>query len=217
MTGNVLELFPHKVYEVNFPNYQIIQDDLIQEISTFFGDNFTSEYNNHDHPVRNGFLKDIYDVRNSSNINLPNLKSVFDFITVEGKKYWDEILSYSDQLTPYILNAWVTAVKNGGFVASHNHNPIPVAGVFYIRAEEGQGNLYLENPSDLVIGKAPYKANSGYVPQRFNYEMKSVSGKLILFPGWMKHFTKENTTNDIRISMAVNFGCQGQVWFTDLG
>jgi uncharacterized protein (TIGR02466 family) len=217
MNGKVLELFPHKIYEVDFPDYSKIQDQLIKEVSTYFNEDFTSDYNKHDHPIKNGNLKDIYDARVSLNIPHPNLKSVFDFITEEGKKYWDQVLGYTDQLDPYILNGWVTAVKQGGFVASHNHNPIPVAGVFYIKAEAGQGNLYLENPSDLFIGRAPYKANSGYVPQRFNYEMQSRSGKLILFPGWMKHFTKENTTNDIRISIAVNFGCQGQVWFTDLG
>ena len=217
MTGKVLNLFSHQVYEVEFPNFNKIQEQLIAEVSTFFGDNFTSDYNKHDHPIKNGHLIDIYNSMNSTEISHPCIKSVFDFITEEGKKYWNDVLGYHDGLHPYILNAWVTAVKNGGFVASHNHNPIPVAGVFYIKAEKGQGNLYLENPNDLLIGKAPYKANSGFVPQRFNHEIQSTSGKLILFPGWMKHFTKENTTNDIRISTAVNFGCQGEVRFTDLG
>jgi uncharacterized protein (TIGR02466 family) len=216
MSGKVLELFSHRVYEVDFPEYGKIQDQLIKEVSTYFKEDFTSDYNNHDHPIRQGNLQSIYNSRNPIELT-PELKKVFDFITEHGKTYWENVLGYHDQLYPYILDAWITAVRQGGFVSSHNHNPIPVAAVFYIKAEEGQGNLYLENPNDLLIGKAPYKANSGYVPQRFNYEMQSRSGKLILFPGWMKHFTKENTTNEIRISMAVNFGCQGQIWFTDLG
>lgn len=217
MTGKVLELFAHKIYEVEFPEFNKSQNQLIEEVSTYFDDNFTSDYNNYNHPFGNVNLKNIYDSRITTEVPHPNLKSVFDFITNEGKKYWDEILGYTDALDPYILNASVTAVKQGGFVASHNHNPIPVAAVFYIKAEQGQGNLYLENPSDIFIGKAAYKSNSIGVPQKFNYEINSTSGKLVLFPGWMKHFTKENTTNDIRISMAVNFGCQGQVYFTDLG
>jgi uncharacterized protein (TIGR02466 family) len=217
MTANVTELFAHSIYEIEFPNFSSIQNELITEVSSYFEDNFSSSYNGHEHPIRNGSLKDIYNSRISTEIDRPHLKSVFEFITEHGKKYWDEVLGYTDLLDPYILNAWVTTVGKGGFVSSHNHNPIPVAGVFYVKSEEGQGNLYLENPSDLFIGKAPYKANSGFVPQRYNYEIKSRSGKLVLFPGWMKHFTKENLTNDLRISMAVNFGCQGQVLFTDLG
>lgn len=216
MTAKILELFAHRVYEIELPNYSEIQDLVIKEASAYFNENFSSDYNNHDHPIRRGSLQSIYNSRNPVELP-PGLKTVFDFISEHGKIYWENVLGYHDQLHPYILDAWITSVRQGGFVASHNHNPIPVAAVFYIKAGEGQGNLYLENPNDLIIGKAPYKANSGYVPQRFNHEIESRSGKLVLFPGWMKHFTKENTTNDIRISMAVNFGCQGEVWFTDLG
>jgi uncharacterized protein (TIGR02466 family) len=218
MTEKVLELFAHKVYEVDFPNYHEIEQSLFDEVTSYFGENYSSDYNKHEHPIKNGGIKVIYDSRfkRLDDITNPAMRQVFDFITEHGKKYWD-VLGLSDQLNPYILNAWTTAVRNGGFVASHNHNPIPIAGVFYIKAEAGQGNLFIENPNDLLVGRFPYRANGEYVPQRFNYEIESKSGKLVLFPGWMKHFTKENTTNDIRISMAVNFGCQGQVWITDLG
>jgi uncharacterized protein (TIGR02466 family) len=217
MTAKVTDLFAHSIYEVDFPNFADIQPQLIEEVKTYFGDNYTNDYDKHDHPIRNGSLKNIYDARTMLEIDKPCLNSIFKFITEHGKTYWNDVLGYSDQLTPYILNAWITAVQQGGFVASHNHNPIPVAGVFYIKSEEVQGNLFLENPNDLIIGKAAYKANSDYIPQRFNYQLKSTSGKLVLFPGWMKHFTKENLTNDIRISMAINFGCHGQVWITELG
>ena len=217
MTGKISELFAHKVFEIDFPDYDKIQDKLILESSTYFGPGFTSDYNAHDHPIRNGHLKDIYNSIKSKEMPHPYIKLIFDFITEQGKEYWDQVLEYTEHLDPYILNAWITAVKGGGFVASHNHNPIPVAGVFYIKADKGQGNLFLENPSDLFIGRLPYKSNNGYTPHRFNHEIQSKSGKLVLFPGWMKHFTKENTTDDIRISLAVNFGCQGQVWLTDLG
>lgn len=217
MTAKVTDLFAHSIYEVEFPNFEDMQPELIEEIKTYFGDNYSSDYNNHDYPLKNGSTKNIYDARVMLETDKPCLNSVFKFITAHGKIYWNDILGYTDHLTPYILNAWVSAIRQGGSVSSHNHNPIPVAGVFYIKAEDGQGNLFLENPNDLVIGKSIYKTNNEHVPQRFNYQIKAISGKLVLFPGWMKHFTKENLTNDVRIAMAVNFGCHGQVWFTDLG
>lgn len=214
--ATVHNLFAHQIYEVDFENYAAIQQDTIAEVSTFFGENFSSNYNNHEHPIKNGGVQQVYDERVSKEINQPNLKKLFEFITHHGKEYWN-ILGYSDILTPRILNAWVTSVHRGGFVASHNHSPIPLAGVFYIKADSNQGNLFVENPSDYILGRSAYKANNGYVPQRYHHEIPVTSGKLVLFPGWMKHFTKENLTDDVRISMAVNFGCQGQVWFTDLG
>jgi len=220
--NNVKNLFSQQVYEIEFPNYKDIQDDLIRYIETKFDKNFKSSYNNHEHPIKNGALIRLYDVLNPNGI-LPlkpeieneSLKKIFDFTTEHLKNYW-KVLNYSDQLDPYILQLWVNVVKEGGFVASHNHNPVPISGVFYISAEPTQGNLFLENPLDLIIGKSPLDKKE-MVPSRFHHEIEAKSGKLILFPGWMKHFTKENNTNDIRISMALNFGCCGQVYYTDLG
>lgn len=211
------DLFAHTVYEVDYPDYNNIQDNLINYITANFNSEFINEYSGHDHPIRAGALTRIYDKfkyqKEGKSIDDPNLKSIFDWITVHGKEYW-KILNLSQHLDPYILQLWATAVKQGGFVASHNHNPVPVSGVFYLKSERGLGNLFLENPLDLVLGKSPHHVDER-APTRFNYEIEAVSGKLILFPGWMKHFTKPNPTEDVRMSMAVNFGCHGQVYFTE--
>ena len=213
------DLFAHTIYETKFVGYENIQTPLINYITSNFNSEFVNEYSGHDHPLRTGAVTKIYDKFNYSKegktIDDPNLKLVFDWITEHGKEYW-KILNLSQHLNPYILQLWATAVKQGGFVASHNHNPIPVAGVFYLKAEPRLGNLFLENPLDLVLGKSPHHVDTR-TPTRFNYEVAAISGKLVLFPGWMKHFTRPNPTDDLRMSMAVNFGCQGQVWFTDQG
>jgi hypothetical protein len=213
------DIFPLKIYEAEYPEFDKIQGALIDHISKNFNSEFINEYNGHDHPLRSGALTRICDAvdfqEQGKTIDDPNLKLLIDWITEHGKEYW-KILNLSTYLDPYILQLWVTAVNKGGFVASHNHNPMPIAGVFYISAEEGQGNLMLENPSDLIVGKAPYEKTKG-VPNRHTFEVEARSGKLILFPGWMKHSSKANNTDDVRMSMAVNFGCHGQVFHTDLG
>jgi uncharacterized protein (TIGR02466 family) len=213
----VTQLFSLPLYEVEYPNYLEIQDQLVSYIQKNFHPEFINDYDGHDHPIRNGALTKIYEhftYRKEGRVieNL-HLKSIYDWITVHGKSYWQE-LGLSDMLDPYILQLWATATKKGGFVASHNHNPVPISGVFYLIARPEQGNLFVENPLDLVLGKSPRQVNS-MVPTRLNYEVESVSGKLVLFPGWMKHFTRPNPTDDIRMSMAVNFGCEGQVYFTE--
>jgi uncharacterized protein (TIGR02466 family) len=210
-------LFAHTVYEVEYPDYQQIQQPLIDHITTNFNSEFINSYSSHDHPIRNGALTRIYDrylyEKENKQIENPILQTLFDWITFHGKEYW-RVLNLSQHLDPYILQLWATAVKQGGFVASHNHNPVPVSGVFYLKADPSLGNLYLENPLDLVIGKSPYQVDER-TPTRFNHQIEAVSGKLVLFPGWMKHFTAPNPTDEVRISMAVNFGCQGQVYFTE--
>jgi len=215
------DIFAHTIYEVDFPDFDKIQQPLIDYIDQNFNSEYINEYDQHDHPIRMGALARIYDsntyFREGRSIEDPNLKTLFDWITEHGLKYW-KILNLSEELNPFIMQLWATAVKRGGFVASHNHNPVPVSGVFYLKARPDQGNLFLENPLDLVLGRSPLNT-IGYAsqrtPTRFNYEVQSTSGKLILFPGWMKHFTRPNQTDELRMSMAVNFGCQGKVYFTE--
>lgn len=219
------DLFPHTIYEVDYPEFDKIQSALLNYINTNYEAELMTGYNGHDHPIKLGSLTRIYDAKESKaipgaapaadiqQIDDDNLKAVFDWITYHGKEYWNT-LNFSKHLDPYILQLWATSVTNGGFVSSHNHNPVPVSGVFYVKAEPKLGNLYLENPLDLVIGKSIYH-NDNRTPTRFNHEVEAISGKLVLFPGWMKHFTKPNPTGELRMSMAVNFGCHGQVYYTE--
>jgi uncharacterized protein (TIGR02466 family) len=210
-------IFPITVYEAEYPEFNKIQDDLIKYISKNFNSEFLNEYDGHDHPLRAGALTKIYDKieyeKSGKVIEDENLKSLFNWINEHGKEYW-KMLNLSEMLDPYILQLWATAVNKGGFVASHNHNPVPISGVFYLKAEPRLGNIYFENPLDLVLGRSPNKFTDR-TPTRFNQEMDAVSGKLILFPGWLKHFTRPNPTDELRMSMAVNFGCHGQVYITE--
>jgi hypothetical protein len=213
----VTQLFSIPIYEAMFPNFETIKEPLLSYVSGNFNEKYINEYNNHDHPIRNGALVPVYErykfEREGRTIEDQNMKILMDWITEQGKSYW-KTLELSDMLDPYILNLWFTATKSGGFVASHNHNPVPVAGVFYINARPELGNLYLENPLDLLLGKSPRQSKEA-LPSRLNHQVDAVSGKLVLFPGWMKHFTEPNPTDEVRFSMAVNFGCQGQVYFTE--
>jgi len=205
------DLFAHTIYEIEFDGYAKIQTPLIDYITSNFNSEFINEYTGHDHPLKAGAVTKIYDkftyLKEDKQINDPNLKSLFNWITKHGEEYW-KILNLSQYLKPYILQLWATGVKQGGFISSHNHNPIPISGVFYLKAEPRLGNLFLENPLDLVLGTRPQRIETR-VPTRFNHEIEAISGKLVLFPGWMKHFTQPNPCDDLRMSMAVNFGATG--------
>ncbi len=211
------DLFAHTIYETEFPDFHLIKDDLIDHIKGNFDSEFNNEYHGHDHPLRQGALFKIYEcfktAQKESKIENENLQRLFDFILHHGKEYW-KVLNLNKNLDPYILQLWATATKKGGFVASHNHNPVAISGVFYLNARPELGNLFLENPLDLVLGKSPINSDA-QLPTRFNHEVEALDGKLVLFPGWMKHFTRPNPTDEVRMSMAVNFGCQGQVYITE--
>jgi hypothetical protein len=69
------------------------------------------------------------------------------------------------------------------------------------------GNLRLEDPLDLLNGRMPvdfhHNTNSLY------HQEEVTDGKLLLFPGWMKHHTESNAIDQDRIVISFNIGS----WF----
>lgn len=133
----------------------------------------------------------------------PSLKHVVDFITHHAMEYW-KACGYTTKYDPYITQMWAIQTKTGGFTPAHNHNPFPVSGAFYVYAPEGSGDLYLENPLEPLLGKMPYDMSWG--PTSFDESVNVHTGKLVLFPGWCKHYSKPNGTPKTRTVIAFNFG-----------
>ena len=77
--------------------------------------------------------------------------------------------------------------------------------MLYLDASPEQGNIVFENPMDLIIGGQPIK-----MPYKnFTHEVEVVTGDLILFPGYLKHFTKPNLTNRPRVTFVANLNEKG--------
>lgn len=218
MDNTVTNLFPIPIYEAEYKDFDALHANLMNYVEESFDDGFVSNYDNHEHPVTNGHILKIYDIMsqdpNLNKFHNDDISKLADWITQHCKEYW-KVLNYSNLLEPHILHLWAGIQRKGARTVSHNHNPVPVGGVFYLEARPEQGNLLLENPLDLLIGKSITNENNERVPNRLYHEVEAYTGKLVLFPGWMKHYTKGNPTDDLRVAIAVNFGCHGQVYFTE--
>ena len=219
------QIFPHTVAIVDYPNFDEIKDSIKEEVKKTLGVDYPKETTGtdpydkvHDHPCRGGEYGIMYDVINFANpdspenISNPALRKLHDWLEEQCKQYWNE-LTYNQLLHPYVLQMWGVWQTPGGFTASHNHAGIPIAASFYIDAEN-KGNFVLEDPSELVLSRAPYNKIKG-TPKRFHQEIEVKNGRLVLFPGWMKHFSRSNTSDSERVLMAINYGCYGQVYYTD--
>jgi len=194
------DIFPIKIYEADYPNFEMIKDRILDAIVPKF-DLKTPAYGN-DYIFGDGtpmIIRSNHDLHKD-----PNLKEVVDFIEFHGREYWkqSELTSKKD---PYILQLWANCIPPGGFTPAHNHNPVPLAGAFYINAEPDMGNLYLENPLEMVVGKQP----KDFLEKPYlNSETITVKpGKLIMFPGWLRHHTRSNRTKENRYVFGFNIGC----------
>lgn len=99
-----------------------------------------------------------------------------------------------------IKQSWMTLTKKGEYAHMHSHETADVAGVYYFKTNGKDGALFFENPNMLM--------NSSYIFQDLpivdRTEYAPGIGNLILFPGALLHGTKENTTDNDRISISFN-------------
>jgi uncharacterized protein (TIGR02466 family) len=137
---------------------------------------------------------------NQKNVHtFDKFKPLGDFIEQEGKKYWD-LLGYYPDVLPKIRHSWVNITNSGGLVSPHNHCRNPIVAVFYLEANDNCGNIVFENPMELILGGQPIK-----MPYKnFQTSVKVTTGDVVIFPGYLKHYTEVNNSNSPRVTFVVN-------------
>lgn len=199
--GRSRDIFPTKIYEAEFPNFGNIQKKIIEATLPYF----EKPADGNEYITGNG---EAMIVRTGNNLHKdPALREVVDFIEYHGREYWKQS-ELTSRIDPYVLQLWANCIPPGGFTPAHNHNPVPVAGAFYINAESEMGNLYLENPLEMIVGKQP--RDYLHKPYLYTETITVKSGNLVMFPGWLRHHTRSNMTKENRYVFGFNIGAWQQ-------
>jgi uncharacterized protein (TIGR02466 family) len=96
-----------------------------------------------------------------------------------------------------ITASWITQNRKHSYAIPHSHGTSDVAGCYYFKTNERDGNIFFQNPNKLLV-------NSRLFNQHSVIEYAPEVGKLILFPGWLDHGVLKNTTTNTRISFSFN-------------
>jgi uncharacterized protein (TIGR02466 family) len=191
------EIFPIKIYEADFPNFESIQERIQTAIMPYF----ESPAGGNEYISADG--KPMI-IRTGNDLHKdPVFKEITDFIEFHGREYWKQC-EYTTRVDPYILQMWANDIPPGGFTPAHNHNPAAIGGAFYINATPDKGNLYLEDPLEMIHGKAP--RDYMHKPYLYTETITVNPGKLVIFPGWLRHHTRSNMTQENRYVLGYNMG-----------
>ena len=118
----------------------------------------------------------------------------------------NHVIAYMQQIgTPYdkikkyrILNSWMTQTLKGEYAPAHTHGGADLSGVYYYKTTGDDGDLYFNSPNTLQEHAYCFEHLPAW------YSSKPEVGKIVLFPGWIRHGTKTNTTRHERISLSFN-------------
>ena len=105
----------------------------------------------------------------------------------------------------YASESWFAKFEKGNYAHIHNHGFADISGAYYYKTNGEDGDFFFESPN-------PYLSTSEcYIPLSQRWEYKPQEGKILLFPGWLKHGVKTNNTDNTRISLAFNI-CNKNNW-----
>jgi len=124
------------------------------------------------------------------------------------------LYNIQDDYAPQLTTSWININKPNGRVLQNNvphlHPGRFFSFVYYVKAEINSGNLDLESPMRDLLGYAiPLQIYKGFNPfNSVKWTITPEPGKLIVFPGWIKHHAGNNQSNSDRISIAFNADLQ---------
>jgi uncharacterized protein (TIGR02466 family) len=200
------DIFPVQIYEVDFPDYDSIKDNLLDDILKLFNTNldlyakhrlFNQSYSLEG--TEEGMYRDLHKV-----LEYPELMS---WIQEHVQRYWTA-LQYSKFVKPEIMHMWANLTPAGGNIIQHNHSPFEIAGSFYVDADPTRGSLVLVDPNEMIRGRLPYYDSHESKQGRyfFDHIVEPRPGKLVLFPGWLYHKTQKNARDNARVVLGLNAG-----------
>lgn len=136
-----------------------------------------------------------------------NLKK---YIISNLEEYADKILAWNFEHFQ-LTQSWITIKNTHETHGIHYHPNSVLSGVFYFDEYENESsNLVFHRPlimSQLMNQFAPSTNPEKMKDTEFpwnEWDIPPKTGQLVLFPSWLSHSVRPNTTNNIRKSLAFN-------------
>ena len=123
------------------------------------------------------------------NLDLPSqeffhLKNTIYTVAKDRHLYWNRIFK--------IEAIWTNIYRKGDYTISHDHEPSRYSFVYFLKSKPNFSPLIFDN-IDLKNKKKKWKV------------VKPTEGRLVIFPGFLKHRVPVHIHNETRITISGNF------------
>ncbi len=80
-----------------------------------------------------------------------NCSNFLEFLKREVKDFMGS-LDYTNPMEYLIDASWITKTTKGKFALEHTHGATDISGVYYIKTNEQDGNLFFKDPNERSVG-----------------------------------------------------------------
>ena len=102
-------------------------------------------------------------------------------------------------------NFWCNVNTFGDYNVLHNHRGAVLSGVFYVDVpDENMGKINFERSDDAAYYLPKLENYNNFTGERASYNPET--GKVLIFPSWVKHSVDGSRSKQQRISISFNYG-----------
>ena len=172
------------------------------ELNTIFGKGYY-------HPTSNHLTKTSFLLKDDK---LSRIKS---FLDERMNSYIENIVEINDKFI--MTQSWSTTTKKSENHHSHNHPNAIFSLVFYVSSQGVESGNLVFNLDNRLREKYDFSFNvknyNTFNSSTWEYEVNT--GDLIIFPAWIYHETRENTSNEDRVIIGANYFVEGVIGTTE--
>jgi uncharacterized protein (TIGR02466 family) len=133
--------------------------------------------------------------------NMPEFRDFFQWLKMMATEIAIRGMGYSTTYHKYsITNSWLNVHYKGGKTHAHNHSNTFMAAAAYLNMPENGGYFECKDPLEDLKGFY-YHDTSDWMWR----EIPVISGDVLIFPGWLKHRTQPNNSDEERWVLTTNF------------
>lgn len=190
-------LFAPVIDEFEVTGAEALNADLIDLFLAWRGSEASVEQSNYDgwHSAYDLFDRSEAPVRNLCRYFVAASRSVLS-------RYWDKDDLEKRQL---LFNGWVNVNNKHAFNTIHSHGGFHLSGVYFVKVPKPtkprSGSLQFISPISMAMGPNQElweKLHPG------KHTVDPQPGRLLIFPGTLKHWVYPNAEDEERISVAFN-------------
>ena len=192
---------------------------LVKEINPFSPIILKASYKDFNTPSIKSFLEDIKKLKPKTDTNwstgdsfdenkIPHLNTAF-------KKFYDWLnpiimdtiinkFGYDSKMEYALYNSWINLHQPGGETATHHHGPSIISVAAYLYMPTNGGYIEFKDPLEYQRGFYPTEIDDEFINWK---ELPTITGDVVMFPGWLRHRTQKNKSAENRWVLTTNYIC----------
>jgi uncharacterized protein (TIGR02466 family) len=131
---------------------------------------------------------------------LQQFKSFYEWLVPLVKDIIVSKSGYAKYSKYGIGNSWVNVHESNGQTTEHNHPETMFVAAAYLYMPENGGYIEFKDPLEY------HKSKYNHENENWTWnQIPTISGDVLIFPGWLDHRTQTNLSNEKRWVLTTNF------------